>query len=144
MKQKPRIRIGIRKASEEFNVDRSTLRRKLQAAYPDRSDNTYTLGEISRALCSPEEVEKARSAKARANLLEFRYQQKAAQLMPVEDFRDGVLDFTRVASEVISSLEAPEDLKRTLLRNIAGIKKSCQATVDQVLKDGAAREGRAS
>ena len=64
--------------------------------------------------------------------------------MPVEEFREGVEDFTRVAAEVISSLEAPEALKRTLLRHVAGLRKSNLAAVDQLLKDRAACEARAS
>jgi hypothetical protein len=122
-----------------------TLARRLAVAYPERRPRSqYTLGEIYMALCSPQEQEKGRNAKARADMLELKLQEKAAGLVPTEEFREGVQDFTRVASEVISSLKAPEDLKRTLLRNIAGIKKSNLATVDQLLKDRAAREARAS
>jgi hypothetical protein len=142
---KPRIKISVNRASELFHVDRMLLARRLKVAYPEgRPGNKFTLSEVHRALCTPEQQARARSATARADLLEFKYQEAAARLIPVEEFRDGVEDFTKVASEVISSLEAPEDLKRTLLRNIAGIKKTNLAAVDQLLKDRAAREGRAS
>jgi hypothetical protein len=142
---KPRIKISVNRASELFGVDRMLLARRLKVTYPEgRPGNKFKLGEVHQALCSPEEQARARSAKARADMLELKVREKAANLMPVEEFRGGVEDFTAVAAEVISSLEAPEDLKRTLLRNIAGIKKTCQGTADQLLKDRAAREARAS
>jgi hypothetical protein len=142
---KPRIKISVNRASELFQVDRMFLARRLKAAYPEgRERNKFTLGEIHRALNTDGEKARARSAKARADILELKYQEAAARLMPVEEFREGVEDFTRVASEVISSLEAPEDLKRTLLRHVAGLKKANLAAVDELLKQRSARQARAS
>jgi hypothetical protein len=139
--RKPRIKISVRRASEIFQIDRMTLARRLAVAYPEgRPRNQYTLGEVHRALNTPEQQARVRSAKARADMLELKLQEKAARLMPVKEFRQGVETFAKVASKVISTLPgAPEDLKRTLLRNIAGIKKANLAAVDQLLKDKARR-----
>jgi phage terminase Nu1 subunit (DNA packaging protein) len=140
-KQTKRIKVSVRRASELFQLDRMTLARRLAVAYPEgRPRNQYTLGEVHLALNSAEQQARTRSAKARADILELKLQEKAARLMPVEEFREGVEDFAKVASEVISTLPgAPEDLKRTLLRHVAGIKKSNLAAVDQLLKDRARR-----
>jgi hypothetical protein len=139
--RKQQMKVSVRRASELFQLDRMTLARRLAVAYPGgRPGNKYTLGEVHRALNTPEEQARARSAKARADMLELKLQEKSARLMPVEEFREGVEDFAKVATEVISTLPgAPDDLKRTLLRNIAGIKKSNLAAVDQLLKDRAKR-----
>jgi hypothetical protein len=145
-KQTKRIKISVRRASEIFQIDRMTLARRLAVAYPQgRPRNRYTLSEVHRALNTPEQQARVRSAKARADILELKLQEKAARLMPVEEFLEGVEDFAKVATEVISTLPgAPDDLKRTLLRNIAGIKKTNLAAVDQLLKKRAAREAKAS
>jgi phage terminase Nu1 subunit (DNA packaging protein) len=132
---KPRIKISVRRASELFQLDRMTLSRRLAVAYPEgRPRNQYTLGEVYRALCTPEQQARTRSAKARADMLELKFQEKAARLMPIKEFREGVEDFSKVATEVISTLDGvPEDFKRTLLRHVAGIKKKNLAAVDQLL-----------
>jgi hypothetical protein len=140
-KRKQPMKVSVRRASELFQLDRMTLARRLAVAYPEgRPRNQFSLGEIHRALNTPEQQARTRSAKARADILELKVREKAAGLMPVEEFRQGVETFAKVASEVISTLPgAPEDLKRTLLRNIAGIKKANLAAVDQLLKDRARR-----
>jgi hypothetical protein len=117
-------KLTIFDAALEFGVGRDFLTKELKRTYPSGQER-FTIEEVYRALNSDSAKEKTRGAKARADMLVLEYEEAAGKMVPIDDFREGVESFVEVANNEISSLEAPEDAKRTLLRQIAGIKKNC-------------------
>jgi hypothetical protein len=119
-------RLSIQAAALEFGVDRNFLTKELKQTYASGRDK-FSVEEVFRALNSDSAKEKARAQKARADMLVLDYEEAAGKMVPVDDFKEGVESFVEVANNEIASLEAPEDSKRTLLRQISGIKKNCLA-----------------
>jgi hypothetical protein len=117
-------KLSIFDAALEFGVDRNFLTKELKRTYASGRER-FTVEEVYRALNSDSAKETARAKKARADMLVLEYEEAAGKMVPIDDFREGVESFVEVANNEIASLEAPEDSKRTLLRQIAGIKKNC-------------------
>jgi hypothetical protein len=131
-KKRPKIKVSVRRASVLFNVDRTTLARRLAAAFPGgRPGNRYTLAEVFRALRPEGRDARARQYQAQATLLEAKLRERQAMLATPEEYKAFVLDFARAAEETMTDF--PPELKRTLLAHIKGIKTRCLKEIDQHL-----------
>jgi hypothetical protein len=125
-------KISIFDAALEFGVDRNFLTKELKRAFPNKQK--FSIEEVFSALNNDIQQEKARAQKARSDMLVLQYEEAAGKLMEVSEFRDGLEDFVATTNSEISSLDAPDDFKRTIIKSLAGVKKNWELRIRAALE----------